>query len=159
MDILKAFGIKKARPMAYPGKNAPGMGLEPGGGPPHFKDHFSGEGQPRGFWQNQDRYAEEKDFFGPRHEQKWKWRVAPEWAGQVTSKDPAEQAKARPGGGQYEGWEQQDPYGYKYWAKTGVGPDPQITPMSQARKPGKFWWTNPKAEVKQYDIPDYGPQG
>ena len=126
---------------------------------------YNPEGR-RGFWQRTDKYEQARGLPQANPEQqKWNWRDAKEWAGQVTSKDPAEQAKARPGGGAYEGWTQtldrQDPAGgnARQWHKTGVGPDPQITPMSQARKPGKFWWTNPKPEVKQYDIPDYGPQG
>ena len=172
MNIFKMFGMKKGRPSPttnYPGFNAPGMGMEPDDptsrpstkwdtgrrregptapgqnwsmtrrGGENWRNVMAGRGgstRPGGFYQRTDKYERAKGFpqSNPK-QQKWDWRDAKEWAGQVTSKDPAEQAKARPGRGAYE---------------AGVGPDPQITPSTYGA---------PKAKVKQYAIPDYGPQG
>ena len=160
MNLFKTFGLKKARPAIRPGQYAPGMGAgrddaltdKPGqaGG-------LSGT-PPDKFRQRIDRYEADKGLpqANPKM-QRSQLRDKQEWASQVASKDPAEQAKARPGQGGLEGYKQtldrQDPAGgrARQWAKTGTGPDPQITPTTQAAKAGT---TLPKADSKQYNLAD-----
>ena len=151
------------------GYNAPGMGVEPGEDPATqlFQPGLGGEKSKwqqgaiadpnkggtgeRGFWQRTDKYAQSKGLAdantfdptmpaGQQGTKKWDWRPSQEWASQVTSKDPAIRAKAKPGGGKYEGW----------------------TKTSESSVPGSgykqtSWNKNaPTSKVPKQNTPNYG---
>ena len=161
MNLYKAFGFKKARPAIRPGQYAPGMGAGRGDAPKDQPGQAGGlSGVPPGkFWQLEGKYGAAKGLpQANKGQKKWELRDKKEVAQQVIAGDP----KARPGQGKHEGYTQtlnrQDPAGgrAKQWAKTGTGPAPQITPSTQAAKAGT---TLPKANVKQYNIPNYAAAG